>query len=135
MHSLVARVIDMVVTEPLLGRHSNDDGSSSSSSGRARGGSGAAAPPAPAATSSRQASSTRQPASLGPNLQFTRRFQALMALLRPYPALALSLLAIAEALVVAEGAPALPPHPTPGFAARALPPVLPFVLPSVLPPL
>jgi hypothetical protein len=110
MHSPAARVIDMVVTEPLLGRHSNDNASSSSGR-RARG------PPPPAATPTREASGSRQPASLGPNLQFTRRFCALMALLRPYPALALSLLAVAEALVVAEGAPAVPPHRAPCFAA------------------
>lgn len=37
-------------------------------------------------------------------LHFRRRFAALLALLRPWPALALSALAIIEALVVAEGA-------------------------------
>ena len=104
MHSAVARVIDMVVTEPLLGPNTG----ASSSSGPL-GGTGGGAPPAPAATPSSGACG-RQPPSLGPNLHFTRRFRALMALLRPYPALALSLLAIAEALVVAEGAPAVPPH-------------------------
>lgn len=58
------------------------------------------------------------------DLQFLRRFRALMALLRPWPALLLSLLSIAEALVVAQGAlrrpaplqchpsvPPLRPHP------------------------
>lgn len=38
------------------------------------------------------------------DLQFLSRFRALMALLRPWPALLLSLLSVAEALVVAEGA-------------------------------
>ena len=69
-----------------------------------------AAAAAAAATASASApdgiAGSRQPGRPGSVvvLQFPRRLAALMELLRPYPALALSLLAVAEALVVAQGA-------------------------------
>lgn len=88
MQILTARALDAAATEPLLGSRPSGRGS-------------AAAAPAAAAP----AAAKRKPPAAG--LRFAHHFGALIRLLRPYPALVLTLLAIAEAYVVAEGGPPL----------------------------
>ena len=85
MQILTARALDAAATEPLLGSRS----------------SGLGAGPAAAASAAAPAAAKRKPSVEG--LRFAHHFGALIRLLRPYPALVLTLLAIAEAYVVAEG--------------------------------
>ncbi len=82
MQILTTRALDAAATEPLLGSRSSGLGT----------GPAAATAAAPAAA---------KPSVEG--LRFAHHFGALIRLLRPYPALVLTLLAIAEAYVVAEG--------------------------------
>lgn len=84
MQILTAQTLDAAATEPLLGSRSSILG----------------AGPA-AATAAAPAAAKRKPSVEG--LRFAHHFGALIRLLRPYPALVLTLLAIAEAYVVAEG--------------------------------
>lgn len=96
MQIVAAGALDALAAEPLLG----------GSGGRHRrgvgGGTWAATTPAPA----QPAAAAAEPAapSHDRGLQFVRRFRALLRLLRPWSALTLALLAIGEAVVVAEGA-------------------------------
>lgn len=84
MQIWTSQALDAAATEPLLGRRPSGVGT----------GGAAAAAAAPA-------TAPRKPVAAG--LRFTHHFATLVRLLRPYPAAILTLLAIAEAYVVAEG--------------------------------
>lgn len=85
MQTSMVAALDAAATEPLL---------PSLASG---------APPAAAAAGGGRAEAAASGQEAASSLRFTRRFAVLLRLLRPYPALFLALLAVGEAVVVAEG--------------------------------
>lgn len=106
MQILTLRAID--AAEPLLASHRSSGGAAAAATHS--GGSGR--------THHRDSAPSRSKPLSTEDLQFRRRFRALLQLLRPWPALALALIAIGEAVVVAEGAVTLLPVPAACTALR-----------------
>ncbi|KAL4434207.1 hypothetical protein ABPG75_000648 [Micractinium tetrahymenae] len=89
MRIVTSGAIDAAVTEPLLSRRPNATAVP-------------AAAPAAASSDGGGSAASRAAAPPASSLHFRHHFRTLLLLLRPYPALALALIAVGEALVVAE---------------------------------